>query len=494
MTLSADTSVLRFDLHAPDMQGDTVRFSWTQSEPWGGYGAQAFHITWRGIDVATFDVAVFLDIFLAYMGKPMALAGRPVHLQSAIPIPRESADYWRAYHGAQQLTITPTTDDVPGSPWAGPLRPQVAPASHSIFFGGGKDSLSAYLMLRELDGPDATVLVHFDLPRHPGDMSAKRTIAYRERRILAPTERRLGAMIQRIETDYLAHFSATNRRGQPHVELYTAGALPAIIARGVSTVFFTNGRHAYHYTLDRDGNRKFNYPRSRPEYVDTQRQHYRRLLGLDLTLTTSSGLTENFSNFKLLAERYPEHLDLAVTCGFQQGSAFCGRCTKCALWVLLDLSHGARDRRIDHDAAIREFPRFAAILDRALTLAIASTGVDSPWDPVLTSRVDSPSWHRAAHLADPNRLRSEHARTTLSIIQAVWGNEPHADIAWMSRNAVTRLRSEVARRMAPIIAQHLPVVDTITGPLTLAGEPVVYQGWEEVMPLPEALYPWALSP
>ena len=40
----------------------------------------------------------------------------------------------------------------------------------------------------------------------------------------------------------------------------------------------------------------------------------------------------------------------------------------------------------------------------------------------------------------------------------------------------------------------VPVVDTITGPLTLAGEPVVYQGWEEVMPLPEALYPWALSP
>lgn len=118
-------------------------------------------------------------------------------------------------------------------------------------------------LLGQLHGADQTLLVQYIGPLRQSERLARDMERRQERLMLAPARERLGFATQIVRTDYQAIFRPEGYRARPHVELYTAGALPVLIAREVQISSFGNARTDDQILSTADDGRRY-WRRSRP--------------------------------------------------------------------------------------------------------------------------------------------------------------------------------------------------------------------------------------
>lgn len=471
----------------PRITGDMVEFRWEQSVPNRFQADNGFYLRYEGIDLERFSPLLFDEIFLALQLRVFALYDQPVSIRFLHPVPAPSVEFWRAYHDAKRVTIEPIGGVDGYEPWS--VTPNAMGHRHSaVFFGGGKDSLLAANIFAEVFGTGQVLLIQYVAPLRPSVRLAKHLETRQERLMLRPARER-GFATQRVWTNYQANFHRDADRARPHLELYTAGALPALLSWGVHVCAFSCERTLYRIHRRPGGGLEFHYAHSRPEILALQSRHYQEHLGIDLTVTNINILFTALMDFRLVAERYPDAFLDAVGCTLAgEQERWCYNCPKCMEYALYSLGCGVWDERFDYD----RFFSTAKVIGRLVEFARSGVAVSETGNAPWTAEFSRPgqflgychSLARCPLDAVVSRLTPE-AAANLLVVHALYGNRTYPSAELIQRAAVDLIDLPVARAAARIGAEHFGVVEELPPP-HLAGNEEVLLDFRIRMPIPSS--------
>src|SRR6476620_1351414 len=114
---------MRVWVDLPEVEGETVRFRWRQDRENHVQPENEFFFRYEHIDLGAFSTELLYEIFLALELRPLTAYDEPVELIFPLPISRYSVDFWIAYHGADNVLVTPLRDDGTFSPWSAEPTP-----------------------------------------------------------------------------------------------------------------------------------------------------------------------------------------------------------------------------------------------------------------------------------------------------------------------------------------------------------------------------------
>ncbi|CAN5411315.1 hypothetical protein BH09CHL1_BH09CHL1_06120 [soil metagenome] len=454
-------------VNTPVIDGDRVFFSWRQSGPNPFQRANELSFRYEGIDLRGFSTYVFYEVFLSLQLRIFVSAQEPVELIFPEPIPARAVEFWRAFHGANEVEIGPIIDIESYEPRIGSARHETRKVA--IFYGGGKDSMLATGMLTELFGDDQVVLIQYVAPVNP----AAGTLAMHERRqerhMLAPIRKLRGVATQRVFTDYVSNLNEEGLKHRPHRQLYTAGALPAMLAWGTEYSSFGDTRTDFAILEDRDGRRNYKYSGSRPEIIGPQSTYYQRALRFDHKLSNVNFAFSTTQDHVLLIERYPELLPATVPCTNGNSSErFCHRCYKCMFWAVTGLSAGFVDPNIDYDRILTENQWTQRIVDHAKTGVELTYYGNAEWVEGLLKVpiIYQPICHVFSKI-DPDLLNGRigyQARTNLYIMMALLGNTHFPNQEVVAQEIFDFVGGDLMPRIAKLASEHQPMVDKLPAP------------------------------
>jgi hypothetical protein len=455
----------------PVIAGESVLFRWTQSEPNPYQAKNEFSFRYEGIDLGAFSPLLFYEIFLGLQLKVFGAYRRPVEVIFPRPVPWRSAAYWRAFHDADLVTIAPLADAASYSPWIKGSSRLPRPRKAAVFFGAGRDSTATTCLLSEIFGPEEVLLVQFVIPVRPVPDQTERLERRQDELMLRPARERLGVATRFVWTDYLAQMHVGHYATRPHAEFFTLGALPLLLAWGVSLATFCIEWTAYPAFRNEHGRLRFRSPKSRPEILATQSAHYRRVLGAELRVTNLNMLMSTLTTFRLLQERYPPTLEQIVMCTQGDvGQRWCYRCNNCAWYALYCLHFGVLDLRFDYDRLFRDAPYFRKVAAYAATGVELSHFGNAPPPPSLGLEVFSVFFHVVAGVdvrLVADRLGAE-AYANLMVMKALFGNRTYPSTAMMPTKAIDLLGHPAARQIAALVSQHAAAADDLPGPFANA--------------------------
>lgn len=455
-------------VEAPSIDGETVVFRWTQTEPNPYQYENSFSFRYEGIDLTRFSPLLFHEIFLGLQLQVFAAYGKPVEVVFPEPIPATTVAFWRTYHQAEQVTIGPIASFDAYSPWRSGRAPEPGRKSFAVLFGGGKDSNLATCLLAECYGADEVVLFQYVSPFFQSEAEVERLERRQEALMLGPAREALGVATQRAWTDYLAQHHRSHFAARPHLELYTLGLLPALLTWGVSLLATSIAWTSYPIRRLANGGVWFRFANSRPETLTTQRTHYRRVLGADIALTNLTLHFSTLTSYRVLAERYPAAFTRAIMCvGARPGERWCYQCAKCFDYARFGIACGMVDPRFDYD---RLFARSGPVKDlvRYIESGVERTVFDNaPWQPVVSERnrylLDCHAYYLTSPGLIADRLSTE-GLANLLLLKAAFGNSAFPGFEYAPSQIADLLGHESARRVAAIAAEHLEVVDVLPGP------------------------------
>jgi hypothetical protein len=455
-------------VNPPVIDGDRVAFSWTQSEPNPYQHSNSFFFRYEGIELAGIAPELLWEIFLAMQLRVFAGYKKPIELNFPTTVPAPSAQFWQTFHPAPQVTINPIAGIDSYTPWTRPA-PSMPQKRAAIFYGGGKDSLLATGLLGEIYGRDQVLLIQYVAPY---TLTAGAMTSHEQRQenlMLAPIREEAGVSTQRVYTDFLANLTPGNLSLRPHLQFYTAGALPVLLAYGVEMSSFGATRTDYPILPRPNGGRQYVFARSRPEVLAAQSRHYQRVLGFDHTVTNINFPFTTVQDVTLLHQRYPELFPLAVMC--TRGATrerWCYRCSKCLNYALYALAAGYVDPRFDYDRLFTISPIVPRIVAYAQSGVELSHYGNAPWQQELTG---IPQTHQAiCHslaVCDPDLLRGRMGQSALGNLyayMAIFGNTRFANQEVTARDVFAFPRVPIFDRLREISAEHFPVVDRLPGP------------------------------
>ena len=483
------TAPITFHLHLPHIDGETVTFRWDASAPIRFQKATSFWFRYEGIDLAWFAPELLLEIFLALELKVLGALDRPVHLVLPQAIPAPVADFWRGWNDAWNVEITPLSSAPAYDPWR--ISPHPRPRQHrrAVFFGGGKDSTLVSQFWREADGADDVLLVRGIYFATPGAerLDVLRTDA--ERRLLQPNRDAFGLASACYWTNYPTTIHPNAAAARPHLELHTAGALPILLAHGVTTAAFCI--EYFNYVARRLPDAPMPAapkPRSAPEFLASQSAHYHDVLGARLTITNPLWPMSISGIFKTLVERYPAAAGTFVSCSRWSHRRWCMSCSKCLRSGTYLLAAGWLDP--DYDFSI-PFTSWRGNLDM-LTAATRDLppGAIAPWSPDLPElashfeeRCDTIA---RIDLATVGPALGPAAYDTLARLLAAYGNVRAPRYLQVPRTALARLPHDVAALLESSVAPHLDIVDDLPDYLDPTGATHVLP-WHLFTPLPRGM-------
>lgn len=459
-------SPLMVFLECPEITGDTVTFRWSQSEPNPFQRANTFSIRYEGLDLSRFRQDLFVEVFLGLQLKVFAAYARPVELIAPDPVVRSTWQFWKTFHRAELVTLSPLSDIDSYEPWRN--QPSLTPGTkNAIFFGGGRDSIAMTSILAELDGPNQVMLFQAIAPLNPDPKLEATLEARQEAVMLRPVREQLGVSTQRFWTDYQAIFLRTAETQRPHLELYTVGALPAMLARGIELATFCIEWNGYAFSFDAIGNRRFHYAASRPEVLAMQSRHYRRVLGAHLDVTDLNMLLTSLTAMKIVIERYPEALPLIVMCTLAEvDQRWCYHCAKCMWYGIYSLALGLVDPAFDYDFVFGTSRYVLRLVEFAESGAELGPSGNARL-PAFTHLTRGGQFCHAVATINLDLIAdkiSSHALANLITIQAMFGNRTCPAYGMAPARVLDLLDNETANRVARIIAEHVPLVDELPGP------------------------------
>ncbi len=473
----------------PRIDGDTVTFSWTQTAENPFQTENGFFFRYEGLDLQTFSTELFYEVFLALQLRVFAAYGQPVEIHFPTPVPALSVAFWTAYHGATNVSIHPIAEPGHYNPWSGEPALVKRPKKSAVFFGGGKDSTLATCLLSEILGPDEVVLIQFVGPLRDDPKKTAALEARQQSLMLEPARRVLGVETQRCWSDYQAKFRQEGFPFRPHLEFYSAGALPALLAWGVDYCTFTANWTIMSTETRRTGERVHRYGLSRPNVIGAQSQHYEAALGRRLEVGNIGLPFHSLAAHWLLAERYPEAYDLIVSCTLGgPDKRWCLKCQKCALFAISSLSTGTLATDFDYDRFLTKSPFITRVLAHAEAGAEPNHLGNVTWIPSFFIGIRSfiLGCHMIARIEIdqlPIKL-SKPARANLAMLQAMYGNRLYPDYETVPRIMLDRLGPELGPKVSAIVAEHFEIVDFLPGPNYAGNRPTEYH---LDVPLPAAI-------
>lgn len=489
---------MRVEVALPEIDGETVTFHWTQSEPNRFQHDNSFFFRYEGIDLNQFSPTLFYDLFLALQLRIFAAYHTPIDLVFATPVPAATVAFWTAYHGADLVTVSPITETGSYSPWAGDPPARTEQERIGVFFGGGKDSMALSCLLVEARGPEQVTLFQLTHPFKYASEEMDRLETRQRHLMMEPAGKLLGIDTQRAWTNYLSQIrqDPANVAIRPHLELYSVGLLPAMLARQIAVCSSAIERTAYRIQRRSDGSMLYHYKRSRPEVLEAQSRYYQRVLGTDLTIANFNYLFSSLMSLKLLAERYPAALEAIVMCvEAPHGGRWCYHCLKCVEYVFYSLRCGVIDDRFNYNRFFGKsnyVTRLIAYAERGVEL---TANGNAPWEPFIA--VDghfSGFCHSIAHL-QPGMLKGRlgpTALTNLMMIKALFGNAYFPNVEMLATGSIDKLGLHLAREIATIASEHFTVVDDLPGPVVIGNGEGAF-AYEHRMPLWGALADYDLA-
>ena len=471
---------MRVELATPRIDGDTVEFSWRQSEPDRYLLRQRFSIRYEGLDLRAYAETLFVEIWFAMLIRVLAAYREPVGVRLPLPLPEMSAAYWLARRGAMgQVTVTPTA---PGgaSPWAAGER-RIGDRPLAISFGGGKDSLTTLGMAHELYGPDPLLLLHLFAPFPRRPLAAERYAARMERFSLQPVAAQTGVTVGRIFTDYRQLLIDERREEvKPHLELFSILSLPMHLAYGVETVTVSEPFYVGSSIPMPDGSVWVRKLGLRPQTMDNEWLHFRRALGVDLRMIEAGAVFNSIGATAMLLRRYPHLAGHCMTCiRTTRPTQFCYACDPCAVFGLFVLAEGRVVPSYDADAMFGNDPyweeRFATAtqpLDVRLpdgnamfASVIGNSGQSQEVGHALSSLPDDVAATFGLGAA---------ARARLAQMRDLWGNAASPQVLEVPRRVIPWVRHPFMTDAVELAGTMLPIADEFSGPMLRAEQRIRY--------------------
>jgi len=481
--------VMEVRVEPPRIQGDTVTFSWSQTEGNPYQEENAFFFRYEGLDLQSFSTELFYEIFLALQLRVFSAYDCSVEIHFPTPVPAFGAAFWTAYHDATNISIHPISNQGAYNPWSSEPILVDQPKKSAVFFGGGKDSILATCLLAEIQGQNEVVLIQFVGPLRNDPQQTAALEARQHRLLLEPARRVLGVATQRGWTDYQANFREAGFPFRPHLEFYCAGALPAMLAWGVDYCTFTANWTIMSTDVRNTGARVHRYMQSRPNTIVAQSRHYEATLGRRLEVGNILLPFHALAAHWMLAERYPEVYDQIVSCTLGgPNKRWCLTCKKCGLFAFSSLAIGRLAADFDYDTFLTN----SSFINKAL--AHAQSGVEPnhlgnvTWIPSFFTGIRSfiLGCHMIARIEIdelPITL-SEPAMANLAMLQAMYGNHRYPDYETVPRMMVELLGPELGPQVSAIVAEHFEIVDFLPGPNYAGNRPTEYHF---DVPLPAAI-------
>ncbi|MDV3222841.1 hypothetical protein [Intrasporangium sp.] len=446
---------MRVTVDPPRVIGGRVTYSWHLSEPSDLQHRNRFMVRFHGVPLRRFHRAVLWEVLLTLQLPVWARMGERVVVTLPEPVPEVVVDWWRAYHDAQHVEFEgPLTAERTYDPHPGRRRAR-APADVAVSFGGGKDSTLALSALLDTREPQRVLLLHIlqHFSAHP--LVAARA-AWRSRRlVVGPVARRTGVRTQLVTTNFIPTLTARGRAARPHVNLYTAATLPALLHHGARAVTVSRTAMSYRCHEAKDGSLRWANPSGRPERLRALGAYYRSVLGVELEPEGTHYAVGEFASFGSLLQLYPDALDGMVMCMRTSGRGrWCAQCSKCLEFALfgLALGHVAPDLAYDR--------LFHSDLVTALVTSAVSRQGQRSWhgNAPFVREIGTPShfaaFCHAVHEVDlglARQVMDPESLARLETLRQAWGRRPYPLVATIDEEALKvagPLGQEVGRRAA----------------------------------------------
>jgi hypothetical protein len=474
-----EAPVMRVEVDLPAVSGNTVVFRWRQSDPNPFQYGNRFFFRYEHVDLSRFSPTLLVEILLGLQLKVFAAYGVPVEVVLPVAVPRPSVEFWRAFHDADLVTVTPIADVAFYDPWSAPPVYADRARTAAVYFGGGKDSTLTARLLAELYGPEAVLLIQYIGPLRSDPVLTRRLERRQEALMLRPARTHFGVGTQRVWTDYQARFRRAGYHARPDLELYTLGALPVLLFHRLALCTFSYAWTEFGVTRDGEGRLRFRNPKARPEMLQTQSRHYRRVLGADVTVTNLNFLFSGLGVFRTLAERYPDAMAHIVPCTHGAvGERWCYQCRKCAWYPFFGLHCGYVDPTFDYDRLFGTCSYLQRMVDYAASGVELSEHGNAPVHPSLGEDHVFPMFCHVVAGTDLDLVRSRigrEARGNLLTLKALFGHRCYPGYEAIPAKTVDLLGNDLARHVANIAANYLEVVDELaTSTLSDTPQEVAY--------------------
>lgn len=481
-----------------------MTFSWDQSAENTLQRRNDWYINYHGVALGRMDRRLLYDVLLSLQLRVWCAMAEEVEVVLTEPVGRITLDFWTAYFGLSGVSFTGAVDDTERYD---PGRPRLlrrlgrAERGHdvAVTFGGGKDSSLAQQALLEQRRRRDVLLLHV-VQHFWLNVRASRRVVWRSLlTIVAPNLLRHRNPVQVVSTNYMAVLRRSSAP-TPHINLYVAGMLPALIQRGVHQVVFSRTAQGFRVTSDPDGALVFSNPSGRPERLAHLRRYYAHVLGWDLHSESTHRAITEFVSFGTILRRYPRTFASMVMCTRTRDRVrFCHDCPKCLEFALLGLAHGLVAADLDYDRLFTS-PTVTTLVTRARQLqgrrAWHGAG---PYVSEIGTKSHFSTWCHTLHLIDPHSARislGPQAREHLVLLKKTWGQVPFPAVAQLAHSAVTAA-GPLGREVAAAAATVYPVCAASGNAsggrdqILLVGDRPAGRDDAAVMPTPE-LDAWAM--
>ncbi|MDQ3383609.1 MAG: hypothetical protein M3519_07485 [Actinomycetota bacterium] len=420
-------------VHPPQVRGGRVRFSWEQDRNQTLQRRNRWFVHYHGVPVARMDRRLLYDVLLSLQLPLWAAQADAVRVVLPEPVGRVSLDFWRAYHSADHVQFEGRVDDTRHYPARRPAAyhrvGRRAPRRPlAITFGGGKDSTLAQQALLESRPASEVLLLHVVQLFSTGSGWRRRATVRSLRTVVWPNWRGNRNPVQLVSTDFMAVLRRDRTGPRPHVNLYAAAMLPALVHHGVHQLVFSRTALGYRLLPRRDGSRLFSNPAGRPERLRMLGAYYADVLGWGLHCESSHFAVGEYVSYASVHRHYPRSFDRMVMCTQTLASQrFCHSCPKCLEFALMGLSLGHVAPDLDYDLLLRH-PRVDRIARHARSLEGRTLAHGAgPYYRYLGTATHFATWCHALHLLDPDQPGlsiGPEARANLRALKQAWGQVP----------------------------------------------------------------------
>lgn len=462
----------RVVLERPQVRRDRVRFRWTVDRPNPLQVENGWTMRYDGLDLAALDRTVLYEVLLSLQLPVWGLLADRVEVVLPEPVPAVVPRWWRAYHGTHHVEVLGPLLDVDTYD---PLRRALGRRGPSVAvsFGGGKDSTLALHALADSRAADDLLLLHLVHPFSRRPAVHRKAVRRSRRTVVRPALRAMGARSQLVRTDFLGGLTARGRAARPHVALYVAATLPALLLHGVRAVTVSRTALGYRVSEGPDGVTRWANGSGRPERLEALARYYQRVLGVQLQPESTHYALGELVSFGALKRLYPSGLDSAVMCmRTVDAGRWCLDCAKCMEHFLFDAALGSPDARMDVDRLLGR----SAYVGRLVRAAQDSDGRrawhgNAPFDTRIGTASHFTSFCHSLHRIDPVTLRARlgsDARHHLDVLREAWGQVelPAAEVIEAEAVAAS---GPLGTEVAGVASRAFPVVPERPG-LLLAGD------------------------